>query len=1286
MSVFSSMDSTERIASQSDQCPPDTDPITCNYEDSRRGHGIEQAIPPDPPKRLPGPLPFDDGSIAFGTMRIYEAGQEASDESSTYIRGCNGDDRYPHVLITNGLHKGWIRLDGLSVGTKAEISSIRVYLLPEDVDRSSRGNLSCMKDFRKLVKYLLDFVDCTVEAWIGSAPPQGPVCTYRKPRLDREESLFYIFNTLHSPRADLAQYAGDIHGRKAIEDVLNGDIIGLKTSLYAYQKRSVAAMVQKEASPAKIKDPRKTKMYDIYNNCFYLDVDEGVVLRNLPLYFETKGGVLAETMGYGKTLICLALVLATRGHYPLVPQDCLETFDQPVSEATPSLLSMAARQLKHKGLPWKNEFFALRKVGLHYDTCITELKKYERAYNEPMVGSVNPQRKGKPDYINTIRLCSATLIIVPPNLIIQWQQEIKRHVDEDALDVLVIDTRDIMVPRWQELVKYDVVLMSKSRFEQEYRDDELNTGNRTKFEAKYKSPLTEVRWLRVICDEGHGFAGSASKTNAMAMLDKMFIERRWVVSGTPSRSLHGVEVGLSSVESGPKIQSASRRESFGSALQKRQSPIAHDAESRDLERLRLIVVNFLKLQPWANGKDDKADWKTYLAPRVDEAGHRHSMPALREVMQTLIVRHKIQDVDCDLTLPPLYNKVVRLAPSYYDRLSVNLFVMLLTSNYVTSEREDEDYMFHPKNRAKLSTLITNLGNATFYCISFTEDDIRGPIDISNSYLNNRIDRISDSDGILLTQAIMSGKQAINDPGWRAFSTLHEMGTYIGGFPDHAKAAWALDGIEGEPLLLGTTQTREVQRYVRACVTKSMTQDPCSSLSGAGIKAMNAARKRAAEEQKQRQKIRSNPDQTNIGASEGPQKRAPSMPSSLSPAKHISRSDPGKPVQHQGSQHPYPHPYKLPNSQILGFASSKLTYMVNRILYVHPQEKSIIFYTHNNTAFFIAEALELLGVSHLIYANTLSVRQRAEYLAQFNSDDSIKVLLMDLKQAGQGLHVAAASRVYIVNPIWDGAVESQAVKRAHRIGQTREVFVETLVLAGTIEEAMIQRRSKTEHQQSGRDSRTAKGKKNGSANAPGHAMLDDSGMVKVLKEIRFLPFHNKGEDKFARLEKPVPLFRDLIIETEPEANDTASGDKTAPRNSNSAPSSVREPEIHHSPSPSPFPSIFGPKTPQSALKSSPIMVPSTATTPTTTKAPDKRKASIISIDLSASASHNNTPSHSRDQHHNKDDDGNGDNVKLNSTNARSDADANTTWRPKTAKRIKLAFALPLASDSGMETRR
>lgn len=68
-----------------------------------------------------------------------------------------------------------------------------------------------------------------------------------------------------------------------------------------------------------------------------------------------------------------------------------------------------------------------------------------------------------------------------------------------------------------------------------------------------------------------------------------------------------------------------------------------------------------------------------------------------------------------------------------------------------------------------------------------------------------------------------------------------------------------------------------------------------------------------------------------------------------------------------------------------------------------------------------------------------------------------MMIMDLQLAAHGLNLSTASRVYFVQQCWSGAIESQAIKRAHRIGQTRPVKVEVLVLKDSIEEAIYKRR-------------------------------------------------------------------------------------------------------------------------------------------------------------------------------------------------------------------------------------
>ena len=106
--------------------------------------------------------------------------------------------------------------------------------------------------------------------------------------------------------------------------------------------------------------------------------------------------------------------------------------------------------------------------------------------------------------------------------------------------------------------------------------------------------------------------------------------------------------------------------------------------------------------------------------------------------------------------------------------------------------------------------------------------------------------------------------------------------------------------------------------------------------------------------------------------------------------------------------------------------------------------------------------------------------------------------MDVKQAAHGLNLSSASRVFFVNPIYSPALEAQAIKRAHRIGQTKPVFVETLVLEGTVEEAMLERSTNMTRDEHGRAAKS---------------LTDDWGMAQIIQNARCLPI---SEDEMTGL--------------------------------------------------------------------------------------------------------------------------------------------------------------------------
>jgi SNF2 family DNA or RNA helicase len=85
--------------------------------------------------------------------------------------------------------------------------------------------------------------------------------------------------------------------------------------------------------------------------------------------------------------------------------------------------------------------------------------------------------------------------------------------------------------------------------------------------------------------------------------------------------------------------------------------------------------------------------------------------------------------------------------------------------------------------------------------------------------------------------------------------------------------------------------------------------------------------------------------------------------------------------------------------------------------------------------------------------TGQTKDRASSVKSFESGRA-PVFLISLKAGGTGLNLTAADTVIHYDPWWNPAVERQATDRAHRIGQTKRVFVYKLIGAATVEEKIL----------------------------------------------------------------------------------------------------------------------------------------------------------------------------------------------------------------------------------------
>ncbi len=91
--------------------------------------------------------------------------------------------------------------------------------------------------------------------------------------------------------------------------------------------------------------------------------------------------------------------------------------------------------------------------------------------------------------------------------------------------------------------------------------------------------------------------------------------------------------------------------------------------------------------------------------------------------------------------------------------------------------------------------------------------------------------------------------------------------------------------------------------------------------------------------------------------------------------------------------------------------------------------------------------------------TGSTTDREKTVSSFQDDPGNRIFLISLKAGGVGLNLTSADYVFILDPWWNPASEMQAMNRAHRIGQDKNVFVYRYITRDTIEEKITRLQEK-----------------------------------------------------------------------------------------------------------------------------------------------------------------------------------------------------------------------------------
>jgi len=808
-----------------------------------------------------------------------------------------------------------------------------VYILPDDVDNVDvpRSN----HKLRKLRLKLLEILDFSRSTWNGELGTRSssPAIFGESdvPRRNDDQSLLDMFNSIPSPEP-APEVVRDPYVREAIDNLLNSSVPGLGTLLYPCQQRSAALMLQREAQPEQVLDPRLVKVVDQEGRPWYYDAISGVALEGPRYYDRPRGGVLAEQMGCGKTLICLSIILATK-HLPSETPELYQRAQPVVRDTVGSLADMAAACITANSLPWKSLFLG---SSLEYSNCVQAIRRNPGNYRLAVPTERRPRRvvqQGSDLLAPKIFQSHASLVVVPPNLVRQWQQEIEKHTS--GLSVLVFSPKPNGSPPLEKLLEYDIILVRSTRVEQFIQ-----------YEAS-----SQIHFKRCFVDEGHKLGNStvANKSDLLLAINRLQVTSRWVVTGTPSKGLYGVDE-TSDATAGSKIPGSKTRID------------SRELEKGDLKRIGSIASHFLQMRPWANshsevgGSDKPADWAVYVAPSKHSSSLR--MDCLRSTLNSMIIRHRLSDISN--LLPTVEEKIVYLDPSYQDTMVLNLFSAYIIFNSVQSQRSDRDYFFHTHQKKALLELVSNLRQSSFFGGSFfSPAEILKAVDTATQFLAEGKVETSTADKALLNEAIQFSLIAATNNIKRCANLFREVPVYLENFPWAAGESWSLDFKDGATVLTDSPLVLELQKFLRPLVDSPVSLQLLLKSGRFGDR---------GRDEKQRAIEAQNPATPGTAMTIGNKELAGNTrlgQDNSSPSKRRSAilGTPSRmqdiPTLHEEAEIDIAAP--LAKTQLVSTASAKLSYLIDQVVKHQEDEQMIIFFENENVAYYLASTLEMVSL-------------------------------------------------------------------------------------------------------------------------------------------------------------------------------------------------------------------------------------------------------------------------------------------------------------------------------------
>lgn len=124
-------------------------------------------------------------------------------------------------------------------------------------------------------------------------------------------------------------------------------------------------------------------------------------------------------------------------------------------------------------------------------------------------------------------------------------------------------------------------------------------------------------------------------------------------------------------------------------------------------------------------------------------------------------------------------------------------------------------------------------------------------------------------------------------------------------------------------------------------------------------------------------------------------------------------------------------------------------LIRQMLTEDTDSKVIVFAIHSDVVAVLKDRLADFGAVEL--TGKTAAAKRDAHIEAFRTDPSCRVFIGQIHACGTAINLQVANRVVFAEFDWVPANNLQAAKRAHRIGQTKPVFVTLLHVPGTTDQ-------------------------------------------------------------------------------------------------------------------------------------------------------------------------------------------------------------------------------------------